>query len=386
MPGATPATFQNAQTDTPGRSLRTNVNGTNPNNNNTPHRRREQRQHLAAAPHGLCRAGRDHRHRQHQHQQLRRGAGHGRRRGDHAGDQVGHQRRSGLGVLFPQPGRTERRAVSSIPAKLDSSLVSIGGGTVGGPIKKDKLFFFGVVGRATTSATAAFDTYTVPTAKMRNGDFSEVRRSTRTSGCMTRRTGNADGTGRTQFPSNVIPANRISSIAQHDSGALSRAEQRRHQQRPAEQPVPGAHAEGRPRQLRREVELEPQRAPSDLGQVLDDAGAGRRRVQARVRRRRRRRHQGVCRHGGPHVDAQPDDGARRQLRHRTGRTRRCRPRTSGPTSAPTCSAFPGTNGPDIRGRAACRRSRAGARRAIGNDDDVDAARASRDQLHVHART
>ena len=35
VPGATPATFQNAQTDTPGRSLRTNVNGMDGQNNNT---------------------------------------------------------------------------------------------------------------------------------------------------------------------------------------------------------------------------------------------------------------------------------------------------------------------------------------------------------------
>ena len=35
VPGATPAVFQNDQTDTPGRSLRTFVNGTNPNTNNT---------------------------------------------------------------------------------------------------------------------------------------------------------------------------------------------------------------------------------------------------------------------------------------------------------------------------------------------------------------
>ena len=35
VPGATPTAFQNAQTDTPGRSLTTNVNGTNRNNNVT---------------------------------------------------------------------------------------------------------------------------------------------------------------------------------------------------------------------------------------------------------------------------------------------------------------------------------------------------------------
>jgi len=35
VPGATPVAFQNAQTDTPGRALTTNVNGTNRNNNVT---------------------------------------------------------------------------------------------------------------------------------------------------------------------------------------------------------------------------------------------------------------------------------------------------------------------------------------------------------------
>ena len=35
VPGATPTRFQNSMTDTPGRSLQTNVNGTNANNNVT---------------------------------------------------------------------------------------------------------------------------------------------------------------------------------------------------------------------------------------------------------------------------------------------------------------------------------------------------------------
>src|SRR5690242_14981501 len=35
VPGATPLEFQNAQTDTPGRSLSVNVNGSNRNNNVT---------------------------------------------------------------------------------------------------------------------------------------------------------------------------------------------------------------------------------------------------------------------------------------------------------------------------------------------------------------
>ena len=52
VPGATPATFQNAQTDTPGRSLRDERERHGRTEQQHPHRRREQRQHLAAAPRG----------------------------------------------------------------------------------------------------------------------------------------------------------------------------------------------------------------------------------------------------------------------------------------------------------------------------------------------
>ncbi len=65
VPGATPGVFQNAETDTPARSLSTNVNGQNRNNNGTKHRRGHQRQHLAAPSQRLRVAGRDDRHRQH---------------------------------------------------------------------------------------------------------------------------------------------------------------------------------------------------------------------------------------------------------------------------------------------------------------------------------
>ena len=47
------------------------------------------------------------------------------------------------------------------------------GGTVGGPIKKNKLFYFGSWERYDTNRPTTY-TYTVPTAKMRAGDFSEV--------------------------------------------------------------------------------------------------------------------------------------------------------------------------------------------------------------------
>ena len=97
------------------------------------------------------------------------------------------------------------------PSKLDSS-VSIMGGTVGGPIRRNSLFFFGRWER-NVERNSRFDTYTVPTAKMRNGDFSEVLAFNPTFRIYDPATGNPDGTGRSFFPDAVIPANRISEIA-----------------------------------------------------------------------------------------------------------------------------------------------------------------------------
>jgi len=80
------------------------------------------------------------------------------------------------------------------------------GGSVGGPIKKDKLFFFAdYQGMRNNLSTSSL--YTSPLPAFRNGDFSSVAA---TNPIYDPATGNPDGTGRTQFPGNVIPANRIS--------------------------------------------------------------------------------------------------------------------------------------------------------------------------------
>ena len=47
------------------------------------------------------------------------------------------------------------------------------GGTVGGPIRRNRLFYFGSWER-NLERNSNFQTFTVPTARMRNGDFSEV--------------------------------------------------------------------------------------------------------------------------------------------------------------------------------------------------------------------
>ena len=98
------------------------------------------------------------------------------------------------------------------PSKLDSS-ITIAGGTVGGPIKRNSLFYFGSW-EGNYERSSRFDTYTVPTARMRNGDFSEVLSIAPAFRLFDPQTGNPDGTGRTEFPGGVIPSNRISSISQ----------------------------------------------------------------------------------------------------------------------------------------------------------------------------
>ena len=81
------------------------------------------------------------------------------------------------------------------------------GFTLGGPIQKNRLFYFGDY-QHTTDHAGRTQRATIPPAAFRTGDFSSA--ATR---IYDPATGNPDGTGRTQFPGNIIPANRISPIA-----------------------------------------------------------------------------------------------------------------------------------------------------------------------------
>jgi len=81
------------------------------------------------------------------------------------------------------------------------------GFTLGGPIVRNKLFFFGDYQR-TVDNNGYVVRATVPTAAMRNGDFSAVSQH-----IYDPLTGDINGNNRVAFANNVIPADRISPIA-----------------------------------------------------------------------------------------------------------------------------------------------------------------------------
>ena len=95
------------------------------------------------------------------------------------------------------------------------------GGTVGGPIIKNKLFYFASY-EGSPRREFANNTGTLPTAGMRNGDFSDGTAIYGTRGLIyDPSTGNAaTGADRTLFPNNVIPAARISDIAKKIQGFI----------------------------------------------------------------------------------------------------------------------------------------------------------------------
>ena len=203
VPGATPTYFQNAQTDTPGRALSTNVNGTNRNNNVTridgaasinvwlPHHAgyvapAETIENVNISTNSFDAS-----------------------QGMTGGAAMSVQTKSGTNKLqgsaffFRQQDELNARHGFFDPPKLDAS-TSIMGGTVGGPIRRNKLFYFGGWER-NDERNSRFDTYTVPTTRMRQGDFSEVLALNPAFRIYDPTTGDATGANRSFFPNAVIP-------------------------------------------------------------------------------------------------------------------------------------------------------------------------------------
>ena len=215
VPGSTPSEFQNAEIDTPARALQTTINGTNPNTNSTrvdgatnqftwlPHHT------LYVAPAETI-------------------AEVNVTTGSFSADQglaggaavtvitksgTNQLRGSGFGFYTDQRFRAQsyfakRNGTPKLPTNHH-----IDGGTLGGPIVRNRLFYFAAF-EGQYRNTAGESIYTVPTEKMRRGDFSDAFN---TNGSLQLiydpLTGDQDGRAREPFAGNVIPADRINEIA-----------------------------------------------------------------------------------------------------------------------------------------------------------------------------
>jgi len=213
VPGATPTMMQNAEIDTPGRSLRTFVNGTQPNANTTrvdgavsvnlwlPHHAgyiqpaetidtvnvstnnfdADVGMAAGAAQMVVTKSGTN---------QLR-------------GSAFWFHNDDGLNAnlffnnAFNLPKTPQNRNTY--------------GGTLGGPIAKNKLFYFASYEKFRDRRTSNI-TYTVPTEKMRNGDFSEVAAKYSAFRLYDPFSASTPAS-RTQFANFQIPSNLISPIA-----------------------------------------------------------------------------------------------------------------------------------------------------------------------------
>ncbi|HWQ35932.1 MAG TPA: TonB-dependent receptor [Blastocatellia bacterium] len=220
VPGATPVQFQNAEIDTPGRSLRTWVNGTQPNSNTTrvdgavsvnvwlPHHAGYIQPVETIETVNIATNNFD--------ADTGMAAGAAQTVVTKSGTNQFH----GSGFWFYNGDSLNANSFFNNANALPKTPLNrqTYGGTLGGPIKRDKLFFFASVERFRDRRTGNF-TYAVPTDKMRNGDFSEVAAAYNTSSNPTRfqlfdpTTGGAGGAGRTQFASFMVPSTQISPIA-----------------------------------------------------------------------------------------------------------------------------------------------------------------------------
>src|SRR5712692_2513969 len=208
VPGATPGRFQNAIADTPERALSTNINGTNRNNNNTrvdgasdvfvwlPH-------HTVYVPPAET------------IQEVNISTNNfDPEQGMTGGAAITVITKSGTnqfhGVLFEYHADQALRArqffeTPSVSPKKGKGILNDFGGTLGGPIKKDKLFFFGSWDGTYERDNRSTGLVTVPTAALAAGDFTGTGTV-----IYDPHTGNPDGTGRTPFANQAaIPIDPI---------------------------------------------------------------------------------------------------------------------------------------------------------------------------------
>ncbi len=214
VPGATPGTFQNSTGSTPQRSLRTFVNGTNPNNNSTridgaasiniwlPHHAGMVASAETIDTVNIVTNNFD--------------ADTGMAGGAAIAvvTKSGTNELRGSGFFFNNNEALNANTFFNNANGLSKPDMtqSIYGGTLGGPVVRNRLFYFGSWERF-TEQRGFQETFSVPTARMREGDFGEVLAAFPNFRLYDPLTGNPNGSGRSEFPGAVIPANRISDIS-----------------------------------------------------------------------------------------------------------------------------------------------------------------------------
>jgi hypothetical protein len=218
VPGTTTGRFQNAQTDTPEMSLTTNVNGTARNNNNTrldgatsvniwlPHHTAYVPPSESIAEVNVSTNNFD------AEQGLAGGAAiqvisKSGTNEFHGSAFVYHDNHKFRAKNYFQANQVSIAGQTINTPNKPKQLRTIPGATFGGPIIKDKLFFF-ASWEGMFEGQIADGRFTVPTAAIRTGNFSGTGTN-----IFDPNTGNIDGTGRTQFTNNTIPAARINPIA-----------------------------------------------------------------------------------------------------------------------------------------------------------------------------
>ena len=208
VPGATPAATQNSATDTPGRSLTTNVNGTNRNNNMTridgassvnlwlPHHAGYVMPAEMVDTVNITTSAGD------------------AEQGAAGGAAIAVITKSGTnnfhGSAFEYHDNQHLKARNFFQAAGTDKPLSIYnnyGGTIGGPIVKNKLFFFYSFD-GTLQRQGGNGTYSVPTTDLKAGNFANSGTT-----IYDPNTGTAAGVGRTPFAGNFIPASRMSAQA-----------------------------------------------------------------------------------------------------------------------------------------------------------------------------
>jgi len=217
VPGTTPMAFGNAETDTPARSLATNVNG-QVNTNNSTRTDGATNMNIWLPNHNMyispaetidtvnvSTSSFD------------------AEQGMAGGAAVTVVTKSGTnqfkGTAFEFYNGDKLNATpynfTSTPAGKLPVKANTYGGTLGGPIARNKVFFFGSF-EGYKREQSLFTFFNVPDAALRAGDFSKATVSATNSAqqvIYNPFTGNADGTGRVPFEGNKIPSNLIDPIA-----------------------------------------------------------------------------------------------------------------------------------------------------------------------------